>query len=244
MFSLCFCRWICSFLKVAGLLKPKVSCISSQANVILYRCSQCGDVTWRCEEQHLLSLSSKVELHLQANVNFWYQSIKIRQHPGSRLEGSSVQIAATATCSRENICLCAIGVLLYPSKNAGDELCIQIPSNLALLHCMPLRTEHLFYSFLPLKRSKGGCIWASFKPGNSIPPPSPLLAVSIGKANPIVCFQLLEWELQRFLLERRALWWGTSARSMSPSSAKIKRASKWNRSSTKLKASLVHPGKG
>lgn len=155
MFSLCFCRWICSFLKVAGLLKPKVSCISSQANVILYRCSQCGDVTWRCEEQHLLSLSSKVELHLQANVNFWYQSIKIRQHPGSRLEGSSVQIAATATCSRENICLCAIGDLLYPSKNAGDELCIQIPSNLALLHCMPLRTEHLFYSFLPLKRSRG-----------------------------------------------------------------------------------------
>lgn len=55
-------------------------------------------------------------------------------------------------------------------------------------------------------------MWAYFNPGNNnILPPSPLLAVSIGKENLIVCFQLLERELRYFLPERRALCWGTAA---------------------------------
>lgn len=88
--------------------------------------------------------------------NFWYQFIRIRQRLGSRLEcHSSVETTATATCSRENICLGAVWDLLYLSKETGDEHCIQILSNLVLLYYPLLRNEHLVYSFLPLKRSGG-----------------------------------------------------------------------------------------
>jgi len=88
--------------------------------------------------------------------------------------------------------------------------CIQVLSNLVRLHYLHLRNEHLFYSFLPLKRRGGICFWAYSSPGNNMPTPSPLLAVSIGKESLTVCLQWLEAELKYFLSEMRALRWDKS----------------------------------
>ena len=61
---------------------------------------------------------------------------------------------------------------------------------------MHLRNEHLFYSFLPLKRREGTAF--GHIPTQVIIFQLPLLAVSIGKENLIVCLQLLEAELKVF----------------------------------------------
>lgn len=94
-------------------------------------------------------------------MNLWYQFIKMRQRLGSRLEYSSpVSTTTTATCRKGNSCPPAIWDLLYPSEDPGDEHCLQIISNLVLLHYMHLWNKHLLYSF---KRKGGNLLLGMFQ---------------------------------------------------------------------------------
>lgn len=77
-------------------------------------------------------------------MNFWCEFI------AAGLEGSSPPTAAT--CSRARSCQGAIGDLLDPPEGPGDERGTQTLSNLALLCHIPLTSEHLSCSCLPLKR--------------------------------------------------------------------------------------------